>query len=104
MATKTVRQPAARRRVETAGDEITKAKLRHAEERLKLPSGRKTRAVSTRQDPALIEMVKAKLGVETDTEAIAGALKIVAGEDNFWAWLLTQSGTLSPDFDLDELL
>ena len=100
MTVKSVRRKAE----EGAGDEITKAKLRHAEERLKLPAGRKTKAVSTRQDPALLEMVKTKLGVTTDTEAITGALKIVAGEDNFWAWLSTQSGTLSPDFDLDELL
>ncbi len=57
--------------------------------------------VSARLDTGLLAAAKAKLGAQSDTEVLTAALAIVAGDDDFGAWLVSRGGRLSADFELE---
>jgi hypothetical protein len=57
--------------------------------------------VSARLDPGLLEAARAKIGAASDTELLTAALAIVAGGDNFGAWLVTRGERLPLDFELE---
>jgi len=57
--------------------------------------------VSARLDAGLLAAAKTKIGARTDTEVLTAALAIVAGDDDFGAWLVTRSGSLPADFELE---
>lgn len=57
--------------------------------------------VSARLDPGLLEAARAKIGAKTDTELLTAALAIVAGDDDFGAWLMTRGERLPADFELE---
>ena len=57
--------------------------------------------VSARLDPGLMEAARAKIGAKTDTELLTAALAVVAGGDDFGAWLVTQGEVLPADFELE---
>lgn len=59
-----------------------------------------TRKVSARLDPGLIEAARLKLGRGTDTEVLTAALAVLAGGDDFGAWLVGRAGVLPEDFEL----
>jgi hypothetical protein len=65
-----------------------------------LNKGKSTR-VSARLDPGLVEAARAKLGGASDTELLTAALAIVAGDDDFGAWLVTRGERLPADFELE---
>ncbi len=57
--------------------------------------------VSARLDSGLLAAARAKIGARTDTELLTAALAMVAGDDDFGAWLVTRGQRLAPDFELE---
>jgi hypothetical protein len=57
--------------------------------------------VSARLDPGLMAAARAKIGATSDTELLTAALAIVAGDDDFGAWLVTRGDRLPADFELE---
>jgi len=52
----------------------------------------------------LVEQAKAATGIASDSELIEAALANLATKDDFWEWMMTQRGTISPDIDLMSLI
>jgi predicted nucleic acid-binding protein len=48
--------------------------------------------VSARLDTGLLAAAKAKIGAQSDTEVLTAALAVVAGDDDFGAWLVSRGG------------
>lgn len=86
-----------------AADPITAARLTHAVTAL-AASGRlrgvRSKRISARVDPGLIEAAKAKSGLDNDSDVINAALAVIAAPDDFGAWFVRQAGTLPQDFEL----
>jgi hypothetical protein len=57
--------------------------------------------VSARLDTDLLAAARAKIGAQTDTDLLTAALAIVAGDDDFGAWLVTRGERLPADFELE---
>jgi hypothetical protein len=60
-----------------------------------------TTKVSARLDPGLLEAAREKIGAKTDTELLTAALAVVAGGDDFGAWLVSRGERLPADFELE---
>ena len=52
-------------------------------------SGVRSRRISTRVDPGLIEAAKRRTGLEKDSDVINAALAVIADGDDFAAWLVS---------------
>ena len=74
--------------------------LKVAEEK-GLLRGTRTRVIRGRMPEALVKRAKARTGIKSDTELLEVALANLAVADDFVDWLLNQSGTVSPDIDLE---
>src|SRR5689334_21655168 len=87
-----------------AADPLTTGRIAFAVESI-AKSGRlqgaRTRRLSARVDPGLIEAAKAATGIDNDSDLINAALAVIAAPDDFGAWLVSQAGTLPPDFEID---
>jgi hypothetical protein len=85
-------------------DPIVSAKLRFALQVLtdggKL-AGVRTRRLSARVDPGLIEAARSKTGIGNDSDLINAALAVIAAPDDFGPWFAAQAGRLPKDFELD---
>jgi hypothetical protein len=57
--------------------------------------------VSARLDTDLLKAARAKIGAKTDTDLLTAALAIIAGDDDFGAWLVTGGERLPADFELE---
>ena len=57
--------------------------------------------VSARLDVTLLAAARAKIGSRTDTELLTAALALVAGGDDFGAWLATRGESLPVDLELE---
>lgn len=57
--------------------------------------------VSARLDADLLAAARARIGAKTDTELLTAALAMVAGGDDFGAWLVTRGERLPSDFELE---
>ena len=66
-----------------------------------LLTGARTELVRGRMPKALIDKARERSGVTSDTKLLELALATVAVLDNYPAWLLSQSGTISRDIDLE---
>jgi len=62
--------------------------------------GARSHKLSVRVDPGLIAAARARLGERSDTELVTAALAVLAGGDEFGAWLVSQAGRLPADFEL----
>jgi hypothetical protein len=85
-------------------DPIVAARLAHAIDAVKVSgrlSGARSKRVSVRLDPGLVEAAKANSGIENDSDLINAALAAVAAPDDFGPWFVTQAGTLPADFEID---
>jgi hypothetical protein len=105
MAQSTAANSKVRNRTDAAG--VTRFKSLRAQHALStlgakgvLGKGRSTK-VSARLDPGLLEAARAKLGTRSDTELLTAALAIVAGDDDFGAWLVARGERLPADFELE---
>jgi hypothetical protein len=63
--------------------------------------GARTKKLSVRVDPGLIEAARARTGIASDSDLITAALAVVAAPDDFGPWLVAQAGRLPKDFELD---
>jgi hypothetical protein len=80
------------------------SRVAHALELLKtrgILGGGVSRKVSARLDQGLVDAARAKMGPATDTELLTAALAIMAGDDEFGAWLVTRGDRLPQDFQLE---
>ena len=112
VATSTRKQPPAtakqarRRRPlpgNAVGDALTTARLRFALvelERSGILAGTRSKKLSMRVDPGLIEAARRRAGLRSDSDLINAALAMLAAGDDFGPWLVGQSGRLPEDFEL----
>ncbi len=63
--------------------------------------GGRTKIVRGRMPEALVAEAKKRSGVKSDTDLIELALANIAMSDNYGEWLLSQSGTIDPEIDLE---
>jgi hypothetical protein len=66
-----------------------------------LLKGSRTKVVRGRMPEALVNKAKARTGIKKDTDLIEVALANLAVADDFPEWLLSQTGTVSKDLDLE---
>jgi len=69
-------------------------------ERVGALTGARSRKVSARVDPGLIEAARRRTGLCTESDLINAALAVIAAGDDFGAWLVRQAGRLPEDFAL----
>jgi hypothetical protein len=63
--------------------------------------GGRTKIVRGRMPEALVSEAKKRAGIKSDTDLIELALANIAMSDNYGEWLLSQSGTIDPEIDLE---
>lgn len=66
-----------------------------------LLKGSRTELLRGRMPKALVAKARARTGIRSDTALIEVALATVAVADEYATWLLTQSGTVGKDLDLE---
>lgn len=96
-------RPARARSIAGSPDAVTAARLAHALEALAKKgqlAGARTRRVSARVDPGLVEAARARTGIANDSDLINAALALIAAPDDFGPWLVAQAGCLSAEFEL----
>lgn len=69
-------------------------------ERAGVLAGARSRRLSARVDPGLIEAARRRTGLRSDSDLISAALAVVAAGDDFGAWLVRQAGRLPEEFEL----
>jgi hypothetical protein len=80
------------------------ARLEHALSSLEakgMLGARGTTKISARLDTDLLAAARARIGARTDTELLTAALAMVAGGDDFGAWLVTRGERLPADYELE---
>jgi hypothetical protein len=85
-------------------DPVVSAKVRFAYKVLtegRKLAGARSRRLSARVDPGLIEAARQKTGIGNDSDLINAALAVIAAPDDFGPWFAAQAGRLPPDFELD---
>jgi hypothetical protein len=66
-----------------------------------LLDGPRTLVVRGRMPAGLVAQAKRKTGITSDSKLLEAALANVALADDYVEWLLSQSGTVSPELDLE---
>jgi hypothetical protein len=64
-------------------------------------TGARSRRVSARLDPGLVEAARSKTGLKKDSDLISAALAVIAAPDDFGPWFAAQAGRLAKDFELE---
>lgn len=78
-------------------------RVRHALlalERDGMLAGPRTRKLSSRVPPELVKAAMDRSGIDNETDLVTAALAVMAAPDDFGAWLVSQAGRLSEDFEL----
>ena len=86
-----------------AGDDLTHERLRFALNELERSgalTGARSKKLSMRVDPGLMEAARRRTGLRGDADVINAALAVIAAGDDFGAWLVRQAGRLPEDFEL----
>ncbi|MBA3812263.1 MAG: hypothetical protein H0X27_11600 [Caulobacteraceae bacterium] len=86
-----------------SGQGATRARVAAATdwlERRGVLAGARSHRLSARIDPGLLRAAREKLGAGSDSELVTAALAVLAGGDDFGAWLVGQAGALPQDFEL----
>jgi hypothetical protein len=101
---KSSRPVAKRASAKRAVDPVVSAKVRFAYKVLmegRELAGARSRRLSARVDPGLIEAARRKTGIDNNSDLINAALAVIATPDDFGPWFAAQAGRLPPDFELD---
>jgi hypothetical protein len=96
--------PRKSRRSKRAVDPVLAAKLQFAWNALAAGgtlAGARSKRLSARVDPGLIEAARRKTGIGNDSDLINAALAVMAAPDDFGAWFAAQAGRLPKDFELE---
>jgi hypothetical protein len=64
-------------------------------------TGARTKRLSARVDPGLINAARTKTGLSNDSELVNAALAVLAAPDDFGPWFAAQAGRLPKDFELE---
>jgi hypothetical protein len=62
--------------------------------------GARTRKLSVRVDPGLLEAARSRTGIRSDSDLVNAALATLAAPDGFGAWFVAYKGRLPEDFEL----
>lgn len=90
-------------RKRSAPDPVTIQRVRHAQETLAQAgtlAGSKNTRVTVRLQDRLLEAARRRTGIESESALVTAGLALLAAQDDFGAWLVSQQGKLSDDFDL----
>src|SRR5437016_2887897 len=93
-----------RRMLKKTIDRVTSEKLTFAIRRLTEDgalTGARTRRLSARVDPGLIEAARLKTGFSNDSDLINAALAVIAAPDDFGTWFAAQADRLPKEFKLE---
>jgi len=63
--------------------------------------GGRTKIIRGRMPEALVSEAKKRSGIKSDTDLIELALANIAVSDNYAEWLLSRSGSIDPEVDLE---
>jgi hypothetical protein len=63
--------------------------------------GGRTKIIRGRMPEALVSEAKKRSGIKSDTDLIEVALANIAVSDNYAEWLLSRSGSIDPEVDLE---
>jgi hypothetical protein len=86
------------------GVAVTRSRVKFAFgwlERRGVLAGTRSHKLSARVDPGLLGAARARFGEGSDSEVVNAALAVLAGDDDFGAWLVAQPGRLPEDFELE---
>jgi hypothetical protein len=64
-------------------------------------TGTRSRRLSARVDPGLVDAARDKTGLSNDSDLVNAALAVIAAPDDFGPWFAAQSGRLPKDFELE---
>ena len=84
-------------------DTTTGLRLRRARRSLTragILEGAKDTRVTARVRKRLLDAAHSRTGIASETDPITAGLTLFAAQDDFGAWLATQRGALSDDFDI----
>jgi hypothetical protein len=101
---KPVRRVRKSRHAKRTVDPVVSAKLRFAFQALAdggQLAGVRSRRLSARVDPGLMQAARRKTGIGNDSDLINAALAVIAASDDFGPWFAGQAGRLPADFELD---
>jgi hypothetical protein len=85
------------------GDTTTRLRIRHARESLAragVLEGAKNTRVNVRVQEGLLEAARRRSGIAGESDLVTAGLALLAGHEDFGAWLAGQRGTLPDDFDI----
>lgn len=83
-----------------AGTALRLAHAMTALDRRQVLAGRRSLKISVRVDPGLLVAARAQSGMAGDSDLVNAALALMAAPGDFGAWLVSQSGTMSKDFEI----
>ncbi|WP_275877967.1 hypothetical protein [Komagataeibacter oboediens] len=63
-------------------------------------TGVRSKKVSTRVDPGVMDAARKRLGLTNDADVINASLAMAAAPDRFKAWLMESQDTVTDDFEL----
>jgi len=63
-------------------------------------TGIRSKKVSTRVDPGVMDAARKRLGLTNDADVINASLAMAAAPDRFNAWLMESQDTVTDDFEL----
>ena len=84
-------------------DGPTRLRIRHAQQTLSragILDGAKDTRLTVRVQTRLLEEARRRTGIAGETELVTAGLTLLAAQDDFGAWLTTQRGTLTDDFEI----
>lgn len=84
-------------------DDTGQLRVRHARDTLAragILEGAKNTRVTVRVHDRLLEAARQRSGLQTESELVTAGLALLAAQDDFGAWLVSQRGRLSDDFDI----
>lgn len=92
------------RRGGRSADPVMSAKLKFAWDALAAEgtlSGARSKRLSARVDPGLIDAARRRTGIGNDSDLVNAALAVIAAPEDFGPWFATQAGRLPRDFELE---
>jgi hypothetical protein len=84
-------------------DTPTRLRVRHAQQTLSragILDGAKDTRLTVRVQPRLLDEARRRTGIDGETDLVTAGLTLLAAQGDFGAWLATQRGSLTDDFDI----
>jgi hypothetical protein len=78
-------------------------RIHHAQQALShagILDGAKDTRLTVRVQTRLLDEARRRTGISGETDLVTAGLTLLAARDDFGAWLATQKGTLTDDFEI----